>query len=60
MLFSTPGAAARRRASGARVTWTTHAGAASGMTAGIDELGALLVRVGDRVERIVSGEVLWL
>jgi BirA family biotin operon repressor/biotin-[acetyl-CoA-carboxylase] ligase len=52
----------RRRApaaSGARVTWTTNAGAASGVTAGIDDLGALLVRVGDRTERIVSGEVTW-
>ena len=46
-------------ASGARVTWTTNAGTASGVTAGIDSLGALLVRVGDRVERIVSGEVVW-
>ena len=27
------------------------------MTAGIDDLGALLVRSGDRVERIVAGEV---
>ena len=47
-------------AAGARVTWTTNAGAVSGTTAGIDEAGALLVRVGDRIERIVSGEVLWL
>jgi BirA family biotin operon repressor/biotin-[acetyl-CoA-carboxylase] ligase len=47
-------------ASGARVTWTTMAGAAAGVTAGIDDHGALLVRVGDRVERIVSGEVIWL
>lgn len=47
-------------ASGARVEWTTNAGTASGVTAGIDDLGALLVRAGDRVERIVSGEVLWL
>jgi BirA family transcriptional regulator, biotin operon repressor / biotin---[acetyl-CoA-carboxylase] ligase len=47
-------------ASGGRVTWTTHAGAASGVTAGIDDAGALLVRVGERVERIVSGEVTWL
>jgi BirA family biotin operon repressor/biotin-[acetyl-CoA-carboxylase] ligase len=53
----------RRRApaaSGARVAWTTNAGAVSGVTAGIDDLGALLVRVGDRIERIVSGEVTWL
>jgi len=48
------------RASGARVAWTTNAGTLSGETMGIDELGALLVRVDDRVERIVSGEVTWL
>ena len=47
-------------ASGAQVTWTTNAGAATGVTAGIDDLGALLVRTSDRVERIVSGEVIWL
>jgi len=47
-------------ASGARVAWTTNAGTASGVTAGIDDLGALLVRVGGGVERIVSGEVIWL
>jgi len=47
-------------AEGARVAWTTNAGAMSGVTAGIDEQGALMVRVGDRVERIVGGEVAWL
>jgi BirA family transcriptional regulator, biotin operon repressor / biotin---[acetyl-CoA-carboxylase] ligase len=47
-------------ASGARVSWTTMEGAQSGVTAGIDAQGALLVQVGDRVERIVSGEVTWL
>ena len=47
-------------ASGARVTWTTNAGAATGITAGVDDLGALLVNIDDRVERIVSGEVVWL
>jgi BirA family biotin operon repressor/biotin-[acetyl-CoA-carboxylase] ligase len=47
-------------ASGARVAWTTRDGPQSGMTAGIDDHGALLVQVGDRVERIVSGEVTWL
>jgi hypothetical protein len=31
----------------------------SGSTAGIDDRGALLVRVSDGVERIVSGEVTW-
>ncbi len=44
---------------GARVSWTTPAGEQSGVTAGIDDRGALLVRSGDRVERIVAGEVIW-
>jgi BirA family biotin operon repressor/biotin-[acetyl-CoA-carboxylase] ligase len=44
---------------GTRVSWTTASGAARGITAGIDDRGALLVRVGDRTERIVAGEVLW-
>jgi BirA family biotin operon repressor/biotin-[acetyl-CoA-carboxylase] ligase len=52
----------RRRAPaahGARVTWTTPAGPVSGVTGGIDDEGALLVRVGDRIERIVAGELTW-
>jgi len=44
---------------GARVTWNTVGGPQAGITEGIDHLGALLVRVGDRVERIVAGEVVW-
>jgi len=44
----------------ARVTWSTPAGPQSGITDGIDEHGALLVRVGGRIERIVGGEVTWL
>ena len=44
---------------GARVSWNTPAGAQSGVTDGIDERGALLVRVSDRVERIVGGELTW-
>lgn len=47
-------------ASGARVAWTIGAARLTGVTAGIDGDGALLVRTGDRVERIVAGEVLWL
>jgi BirA family biotin operon repressor/biotin-[acetyl-CoA-carboxylase] ligase len=47
-------------ATGARVTWNTLAGDVVGTTAGIDQQGALLVRVDERVERIVSGEVTWL
>jgi biotin-(acetyl-CoA carboxylase) ligase len=44
---------------GARVTWQTPAGPQSGVTAGVDEDGALLVRVGARVERMVGGELSW-
>jgi BirA family biotin operon repressor/biotin-[acetyl-CoA-carboxylase] ligase len=47
-------------ASGARVSWATNAGTQSGITAGIDETGALLVKTADGVERIVAGEVTWL
>jgi len=53
----------RRRAPaarGARVAWMTTDGPQSGVTAGIDDDGALLVHVGERVERIVGGEVTWL
>jgi BirA family biotin operon repressor/biotin-[acetyl-CoA-carboxylase] ligase len=45
---------------GARVSWATPSGVKDGVTAGIDDRGALLVRVGDRIERIVAGEVTWL
>jgi biotin-(acetyl-CoA carboxylase) ligase len=31
-----------------------------GITAGIDDRGALLVQIGDRTERIVSGGITWL
>ena len=44
---------------GARVTWQAASGPQAGTTAGIDDRGALLVRVGDRIERIVAGEVGW-
>jgi BirA family biotin operon repressor/biotin-[acetyl-CoA-carboxylase] ligase len=46
-------------ARGAVVEWDTPAGARSGISAGISEDGALLVRVGPRVERIISGELRW-
>ena len=58
MLFSTPGATVRPRSRDAPVTWDTPSGQQSGITAGIDDHGALLVRAGDRVERIL-GEVSW-
>jgi BirA family biotin operon repressor/biotin-[acetyl-CoA-carboxylase] ligase len=45
--------------SGARVECETGRGRAPGITAGLADDGALLVRIGDRVERILSGEVVW-
>jgi BirA family biotin operon repressor/biotin-[acetyl-CoA-carboxylase] ligase len=47
-------------ASGSRVAWTTPAGERQGVTAGIDSRGALLVKVGDSIERIVAGELTWV
>lgn len=52
----------RARAFGARgasVEWDTPAGPKTGLTEGIDAMGALLVRTGGQVERIVAGEVRW-
>jgi BirA family biotin operon repressor/biotin-[acetyl-CoA-carboxylase] ligase len=46
-------------AHGAVVEWTTPAGDLRGTSAGIDDEGALLVQVGNRTERIISGEVRW-
>lgn len=46
-------------ARGAPVSWDTAAGPRSGVAAGIADDGALLVRVGDRTERIISGELRW-
>ena len=45
---------------GATVVWSTAARQYQGRTIGIDDDGALLVRVGDRVDRIVGGDVTWL
>ena len=44
---------------GARVRWHDIAGQHAGVTAGIDAHGALLVRTGDALQRLVAGEVLW-
>ena len=46
-------------AHGARVSWTTPAGVQRGITAGIDDRGALLVQTTGGVERIVAGEITW-
>ena len=45
---------------GARVSWTTASGPRDGVTAGLDDQGALLVKVGGHTERIIAGEVNWL
>jgi len=45
---------------GAHVRWETPEGGQSGTTAGVDDMGALLVRVGARVERLVAGEIVWI
>ena len=45
---------------GTPVEWDTPDGPRSGRTAGIAADGALLVRSGDRIERIISGIVRWV
>jgi BirA family biotin operon repressor/biotin-[acetyl-CoA-carboxylase] ligase len=45
--------------SGTPVVCETAAGRVSGVASGIAEDGALLVRVGERFERIIAGEVIW-
>ena len=44
---------------GAVVGWSGAGGRRSGVTAGIDGDGALLVRSGDGLERLVAGEIHW-
>jgi len=44
---------------GTAVECETAAGRASGIASGIADDGALLVRVGNRVERVIAGEVVW-
>ena len=43
----------------APVEWDSHAGLIRGRAEDIDADGALLVRVGDRLERVIAGEVRW-
>jgi BirA family transcriptional regulator, biotin operon repressor / biotin---[acetyl-CoA-carboxylase] ligase len=45
---------------GSAVQWDTADGDVTGVTAGIDDSGALLVRAGGRMERIVSGALRWI
>lgn len=52
----------RRRAPGhrqARVRWQDGGESRSGITAGIDEMGALLVHVDGSLQRVIAGEVIW-
>jgi len=44
---------------GARVTWTAGSNVQSGLTAGVGDDGALLVRTERGIERVVGGEVQW-
>jgi BirA family transcriptional regulator, biotin operon repressor / biotin---[acetyl-CoA-carboxylase] ligase len=44
---------------GSLVEVATPAGQVEGIAAGIDDTGALLVRVGERTERVIAGEVVW-
>jgi BirA family biotin operon repressor/biotin-[acetyl-CoA-carboxylase] ligase len=46
-------------AHGVAVTWASGAGHVDGVTVGVDDDGALLIRIGDRTERIVAGEIIW-
>ncbi|HET9263985.1 MAG TPA: biotin--[acetyl-CoA-carboxylase] ligase [Vicinamibacterales bacterium] len=46
-------------AAGARVTCQTGHGRCDGITAGIADDGALLVRTGSTMERVVAGEIVW-
>ncbi|MGH9309034.1 MAG: biotin--[acetyl-CoA-carboxylase] ligase [Vicinamibacterales bacterium] len=44
---------------GTRIAWTTDGHPRTGTTAGIDEDGALLVKVDQRTERIIAGDITW-
>jgi BirA family transcriptional regulator, biotin operon repressor / biotin---[acetyl-CoA-carboxylase] ligase len=45
---------------GSAVEWDSGTGITRGRAEDIDETGALIVRVGGRIERIVAGEIKWL
>jgi BirA family biotin operon repressor/biotin-[acetyl-CoA-carboxylase] ligase len=46
-------------AKGVVVQWQDSAGFREGVTAGIDDDGALLIRIGHETERFISGELVW-
>jgi BirA family biotin operon repressor/biotin-[acetyl-CoA-carboxylase] ligase len=45
---------------GKSIEWTAGTATRRGVTSGIDDDGALLVRAGGQIERIIAGEVSWL
>jgi biotin-(acetyl-CoA carboxylase) ligase len=45
---------------GARVEFTSNGVIRRGITSGIDDVGALLVKVDGRTERIIAGEMTWI
>jgi BirA family biotin operon repressor/biotin-[acetyl-CoA-carboxylase] ligase len=47
-------------AAGSPVAWQTAAGPRRGVTAGVDEGGALLVDTAGTIERVTAGEMIWL
>ena len=44
----------------APIEWDSPAGVVRGRAEDIDDRGALLVRVGDRIERLIAGEIRWI
>jgi BirA family biotin operon repressor/biotin-[acetyl-CoA-carboxylase] ligase len=44
----------------APVEWDSPNGTLRGQAEDVDDAGALLIRVGNRVERVIAGEVRWL
>ncbi len=51
--------AASRSSRGTAVTWDDGGRQRRGLTAGIDDSGALLVRTADGLERLIAGELAW-
>ncbi len=44
----------------APIEWDSPAGVVRGRAEDIDARGALLVRIGDRIERVIAGEIRWI
>ena len=48
------------RVPGARVEWDSPGGVVRGLAEDVDRHGALLVRVGTKLERVIAGDVRWI